>query len=548
MLNYLYAIGYLTLLGSAIAWFFFKERENSVKSVFSGAFWIGLATYVLSFLLGDGGWWYKIILLLPRDLMVFSLLVLVFNKFVTKSNIFVGLALAVGIAIRVFYFGVLVESLDERGFSKYSNIFSKDSKIRTIIIDNKHSGVDTHATPLTSSNSADNEAEILVELAEMPDNTSLLLFLNLMIVGKYEGTIEPAFPHLQHKEYTNLENFYKVNIPNNLESDLSKIMTELKNAEGVLSVEINEIVQTTPIISKNPNPKNPNAITNDEFVGNLWGFNNMNIKELHSVLSNMKPQKVAKIYILDTGIDAKHEDLQGSFFSTNKSYDTDIVGHGTHCAGIAAAVSNNAKGIASFSPNTNFVQVTSIKVLNDNGSGTQEGIIDGIIEAADAGADVISMSLGGMSNDERQAAYTEAVEYANKAGAIVVVAAGNSDDDAAYYSPANASGVITVSATDENNNKAEFSNYVNNLTMGIAAPGVNIYSTTPNNTYKYLNGTSMATPYVAGLLGVMKSLNPNLTTAEAYSILKNSGIDTQNTAQTGKLIQPAEAVKRVLNQ
>ena len=121
------------------------------------------------------------------------------------------------------------------------------------------------------------------------------------------------------------------------------------------------------------------------------------------------------------------------------------------------------------------------------------------------------------------------------------------DDDAADYCPANAAGVITVSAIDENNNKAEFSNYINNVAMGIAAPGVNIYSTTPNNSYQYMNGTSMATPYVAGLLGVMKSLNPNLTTSEAYNILKNSGIDTQNTTQTGKLIQAAEAVKRVLN-
>ncbi len=543
MLNYLYAISYLTVLSSAIAWFFFKERENSIKSIFSGSFLIGLAMYVLTFLLGDGGWWYKIILLLPRDLMVFALLVLVFNKFVTRSNIFVGLALTVGIAVRVFYFGVLVQSLDDRGFSKYSEIFSS-GKPRTIIID---AGSDK--TEDTYSNkTGDAYSEILIELADSKDNTALLLLLNFKIIGTYHGNIEPAFPHLQHKEYTNLENFYKVNVPNNLETDLNKIVENLRAVEGVLSVEINDIVQTTPIISKNPNRKNPNQLTNDEHVGNLWGFNNMNVKDLHALLNGMKPQKVAKIYILDTGVDGKHEDLQGVFFSTNPSYNSDKVGHGTHCAGIAAAVSNNEKGIASFSPNTNFVLVTSIKVLNDNGGGTQEGIIDGIIEAADAGADVISMSLGGMSNGERQAAYTEAVEYANRAGAIVVVAAGNSDDDAADYCPANAAGVITVSAIDENNNKAEFSNYINNVAMGIAAPGVNIYSTTPNNSYQYMNGTSMATPYVAGLLGVMKSLNPNLTTSEAYNILKNSGIDTQNTTQTGKLIQAAEAVKRVLNQ
>lgn len=532
MLNYLYAISYLTLLSSAIAWFFFKERESSVKSIFSGSFLIGLAMYVLTFLLGDGGWWYKIILLLPRDLMVFALLVLVFNKFVTRSNIFVGLALAVGIAVRVFYFGVLVQSLDDRGFSKYSEMFSCATSGTT----------ETSAANIVA-NETDTYSEILVELSE---NANQDAFKNT--ISQLGATSELAFPHLKHKEYVNLENFYKVNVPNNSEADLTKIVENLREVEGVLSVEINDIVQTTPIISKNPNRKSPNQLTNDEYIGNLWGFNNMNVKDLHALLNGMKPQKVAKIYILDTGVDGKHEDLQGVFFSTNPSYNSDKVGHGTHCAGIAAAVSNNEKGIASFSPNTNFVQVTSIKVLNDNGGGTQEGIIDGIIEAADAGADVISMSLGGISNGERQAAYTEAVEYANRAGAIVVVAAGNSDDDAADYCPANAAGVITVSAIDENNNKAEFSNYINNVAMGIAAPGVNIYSTTPNNSYQYMNGTSMATPYVAGLLGVMKSLNPNLTTSEAYNILKNSGIDTQNTTQTGKLIQAAEAVKRVLNQ
>ena len=533
MLNYLYAISYLTLLSSAVAWFFFKERGSSIKSFFTGGFWVGLAMYVLSFLLGDGGWWYKLILLFPRDLMIFSLAVLVFNKFVTRSNIFVGLALAAGVLVKVFYFGVLVNSLDERGFGKYSEMFSWTSA-ECCMTKGKAS-----SKPLTY---VDSNAEILVEIAEGSSVENLEQLLE-----NFEATIEPAFPHLQHKEFSNLENFYKINIKGTLESDLEEVTKELKKAKNVLSFEVNETVQTTPLYPETVMLKTPNETTNDKYIGFLWGFNNMNVKELHTLLKGMKPQKVAKIYILDTGVDGTHEDLQDVFFSTNPSYNSDKVGHGTHCAGIAAAVSNNGKGIASFAPNTTFVQVTSIKVLNDNGGGTQEGIIDGIIEAADAGADVISMSLGGISYDEGQA-YTEAVEYANKAGAIVVVAAGNSDEDAQGYCPANAKGVITVSAVDENNDKAEFSNYVDNIAMGIAAPGVNIYSTVPNNLYQYMNGTSMATPYVAGLVGVMKALNPALTTPEIYAILKGSGVDTKNTAKTGKLIQPAEAVKRIVNQ
>jgi thermitase len=186
--------------------------------------------------------------------------------------------------------------------------------------------------------------------------------------------------------------------------------------------------------------------------------------------------------------------------------------------------------------------VTSIKVLSDFGSGTQQDIINGIIEAADLGADVISMSLGGPSSDHAQRAYAEAVKYANQAGAIVVVAAGNDDENAIDFAPANVVGVITVSAIDDQLHKADFSNFIQDLGMGVAAPGVNIYSAFPNNEYKFLSGTSMATPYVAGLVGLMKSLRPGLTTAQVYQVLKDTGTATKDAEQTGNLIQPARAI------
>jgi thermitase len=82
--------------------------------------------------------------------------------------------------------------------------------------------------------------------------------------------------------------------------------------------------------------------------------------------------------------------------------------------------------------------------------------------------------------------------------------------------------------------------------MGIAAPGVNIYSTFPKNEYKFLSGTSMATPYVAGLLGLMKAIYPDLDTPTAYQILKETGVATQDTEKTGNFIQPAKAVEKIL--
>ena len=94
--------------------------------------------------------------------------------------------------------------------------------------------------------------------------------------------------------------------------------------------------------------------------------------------------------------------------------------------------------------------------------------------------------------------------------------------------------------------KASFSNWVSDLKRGIAAPGVDILSTVPGNKYAAYSGTSMATPYVAGLLGLMKSVNPNLNTDQAYAILTNTGIDTKQTKMTGKFIQPLDALKAAL--
>jgi len=99
---------------------------------------------------------------------------------------------------------------------------------------------------------------------------------------------------------------------------------------------------------------------------------------------------------------------------------------------------------------------------------------------------------------------------------------------------------------DPDLNRAVFSNYIQEVDYGIAAPGVNIYSSIPGNKYASFNGTSMATPYVAGLVGLMKSIRPELTTKQAHDILKKTGDKTGNTKETGPFIQPAKAVKAVV--
>lgn len=357
-------------------------------------------------------------------------------------------------------------------------------------------------------------------------------------------TVKPAFAP-KFADITELDDYYVVDV-----NDVAKAEYALSRQPYVIYFEPNEIIEVEPLISSDAEvlKRNPSLSINDPETSQQWVMQVMNMNAYYDLLAKQTPVKQAKIAILDTGVDGNHEDLQDNYFSIEKNYDNDPMGHGTHCAGIAAGVTNNGIGIGSLagSGSQPFVEVTSIKVLSAGGMGTQKTIIAGIIEAADEGADVISLSLGGPSNSSRQKAYSQAVKYAINQGAIVVSAAGNSNRDAKDYSPANATGMITVAAIDENLNRAVFSNSVDNVKLGIAAPGVAIYSTTPDNNYKVFSGTSMATPFVAGLLGVMRSVNPDLSAADAYKILKKTGVDSGDTKMTGKVVQPEAALRAAL--
>lgn len=388
----------------------------------------------------------------------------------------------------------------------------------------------------------DPNGEWLVELREGADLDAWNVFL-----AKHKLSAQRAF-YPADATHTDLDDYYVVNLPQLNHSKILKIKKELEQLPLVEWTEENEIINVAPLPGKGAPDVKKRFGVNDPGVEQLWGFDAMGVDKLYSFLNNKKPQaaKKARIAILDTGVDASHEDLKANFVSTETASNNDPRGHGTHCAGIAGAVSNNGIGVASFSQDNKFVSITSIKVLNGSGMGTQQTIIAGMLKAADTGADVLSMSLGGPSNQMRQRAYEKAVKYANDKGGIVVVAAGNSNKNAKDYSPANTPGVIAVSAVDEQLNRAFFSNTVSDLAMGIAAPGVNIYSTIPGNQYASYNGTSMATPYVAGLIGLLKSIRPQLSTREVYNILRTTGRPTRSSQETGLLIQPQAALTAII--
>lgn len=228
-----------------------------------------------------------------------------------------------------------------------------------------------------------------------------------------------------------------------------------------------------------------------------WGHQNLGLVPLHE--KGIKGEGVT-VAILDTGVDKSHPDLAGQLVAIEKDYTGSPVGpadrqsHGTHVGGIVGSAENNV-GMIGSAPKSKLMRV---KVLSDGGSGASTWIAAGIRFAADSGADIISMSLGGPSPDS---ATRGAIQYAAAKGCWIVAAAGNEGRNTVNY-PGAYEEVLCVAATDKNNNRAGFSS--TNSQVDVAAPGVAILSSVPGNKYAAYSGTSMATPYVAGCLALVR--------------------------------------------
>jgi thermitase len=531
MASWLYPLAYLGLLGSAAIWFYFKEREKSLRFT-RHTFGISLLLYILSLFFNDGGVLYDLLAVLTPDMAILVVTVLILNRYAPRPKMVYFLVFAILAGLKLFFLDPVKEKAVQYIFASPTEICTAESELYSKL-ENQN---------VAPQNLAQ-EGELLV-LLENQDNLSADIATLTQVLKPYRAEVRLAFPSVKFKSETHLDEYVLVDIPAQALAEIEAIKDLIEETGLVADIENNEVLKLDlPSPSKNYKvTKNPNYGVNDPDVKNLWAFESMEVDKLYQILRNTTPKKKAKIFILDTGIEADHEDLSDQYASVEKSYDYDKLGHGTHCAGIAGAVSNNGKGIASVALSQDFFTLTSVKVLNDSGYGSQETVIAGIIRAVDEGADVISLSLGGPSDDDYQKAYAEAVAYAEKSGAILVVAAGNSNENAKYFSPANVEGVIAVAAVDAQLKKADFSNTVEDIEMGIAAPGVQIYSTFPNGTYRYLSGTSMATPYVAGILGLAKALKPDLTAKEAHALLQSSGKELAESEKVGIFVQPARMI------
>ena len=355
---------------------------------------------------------------------------------------------------------------------------------------------------------------------------------------------------MQRKDWTDLDDVYMLDLPDDKLRMLPRLLQALEHHAAVKAVEVNENIFLSPLDYNTDSLitdslESTKIVLNDPLIAQQWAFTALDFTSFHEYIQSNKirPQKKIRLAILDTGVDGNHEDLSDFMSAAQPEEALDVMGHGTHCAGIAAAVSNNEIGIASLIPNDKFIEIISLRVFDETGTTSQQRIVDAMLKAIDMNCQVISMSLGGPINTETQYIYGKAIEYAKKKGVIIVVAAGNENQDASQRAPAGLEGVITVAAVDKNLNKAGFSNDISKIKMPIAAPGVDIYSTLPNNTYNKMSGTSMATPYVAGLVAMLKSIKPNLTTEQIHNTLEKTALYIENNKVGCGIIQPYRALK-----
>jgi thermitase len=304
-----------------------------------------------------------------------------------------------------------------------------------------------------------------------------------------------------------------------------------------------------------------------------WALDIVKAREAFQISTGSRDVVVA---VLDTGIDINHIDLAANIWRNNKEtagngvdddnngYIDDIngwdffgndqypndetsaqnPGHGTHCAGIIGAACDNNEGICGMSPH---VSLMALRFLGADGSGNLFDAIKAIDYAKKNGAHIISASWGASMSESQAQPLIDAIKSLEEAEIFFVAAAGNegrSNDSKSIY-PANARtrNLISVAASDEQDHKTSWSNYGSIVTT--VAPGNQILSTTPENNYDELSGTSMATPLVAGLLALMKSLDASLTGPTARAILQSTGDPVDIDVESKRRINAYEAVKAV---
>ena len=262
------------------------------------------------------------------------------------------------------------------------------------------------------------------------------------------------------------------------------------------------------------------AATNDTYNSQQWGLSSTGAMAVWSITRGAG----VIVAIVDSGT-GPHPDLDANIdpgisisggIEQTDATDVDTEGHGTHVSGIVAALADNALGVAGVAP---AARILPIRVLDMNGSGDSRDVARGIRLAADRGARVINLSLGGVTESS---AVTQAIDYATSKGALVIAAAGNGGSLSSPKWPAFYDATIAVTSIDPDDQSPAFAqrgDYID-----IAAPGVRILSTAKGD-YNLQSGTSMSAAFVSGAAALLFSARPQLTPADVRDILLVSAVD-----------------------
>jgi len=341
--------------------------------------------------------------------------------------------------------------------------------------------------------------EVVIKFRKSLSQGELQLFLNeykLQLKNKHDHTIIAYCPKRSTK----------------------KLITTIEKDNRIEYIEPHFIYLTNEV-TKKPTSNQHSFIPNDRlYLDYQWNLPTIYTSEAWAFSKGKSNVVVA---VIDTGVDLNHPEFQGklvkgyNIVNPNKP-PLDDDGHGTHVTGIIAANTNNGQGIAGI---TWYNKIMPVKVLDQSGAGTLFDVAQGIIWATDHGANIINLSLGNYAESKY---LHDAIQYAYSKNVVLIAATGNDNTSQLGY-PASYPEVIGVSAIDPNQQRAEFSNYGDDV--DVVAPGVNIASTYPNNQYAALSGTSMASPHVAALAALIKSNDPDLSNKDIMKIITETATD-----------------------
>ncbi|MGH2446182.1 MAG: S8 family serine peptidase [Candidatus Limnocylindria bacterium] len=308
---------------------------------------------------------------------------------------------------------------------------------------------------------------------------------------------------------------------------VNDVIAELKTDPNVAFAEPDYLLT----IADEPAAVDVTAVSvNDPKTADQYALNRMRVRDAWEVTAGGN----RVVAVLDTGVWAGHPDLAGRIvaghdFANDDSNPADDNGHGTWVSGVIAANSNNGVGIAGVSWTD---RVMPVKVMNANGSGYTSDVAFGINWAVDQGATVINMSIGGVGMTS--SFLSNAIDYAWDNGVVLVGAAGNDRTDTAFY-PASYPKVVSVSATQVDDEFSNWSNY--GADVDVSAPGASVLmtncapckpgytDTTGDNRYTYVSGTSFAAPNVAGVVALIWDKYPSYTNAQVVARLKSTADD-----------------------